>query len=395
MYTVDTQTRVAAVNGLAARWARDLLDGRSLALSAPALWPMLALLAAGSADQIRADLTKATGVDAADAAAAARDLLELLNATPQVAAAVGIFSHRELVLDPFWLDELPPHSHGTLTGEPATDKSTVDEWVKDRTGGLFPGLPRGPHEETRLMLIGTLLVQIAWRHTMDVASFTPTSGPWADGTRRRGLRAPVDPADIAMLASTAGPLTKVIVRSTGEVDVHLVLGEPDRGAGEVIGAAVDTLTDTPLWTAAERSVPDSAAVRVGRIRSVTDDPRYQVTAPPFVVMTAHDLLSRRALFGLPAPHGEAAQTDNHLAGASAPALHVDEASQYVLAQFNQRGFTAAAVSATNWVAAGGYTAERDEALLTEVVFDRPYGFVAVHRPTNLALIAGWINAPDK
>jgi hypothetical protein len=28
-----------------------------------------------------------------------------------------------------------------------------------------------------------------------------------------------------------------------------------------------------------------------------------------------------------------------------------------------------------------------------VAFDRPFGFAAVHRPTGLVLVAGWVAAP--
>jgi hypothetical protein len=28
-----------------------------------------------------------------------------------------------------------------------------------------------------------------------------------------------------------------------------------------------------------------------------------------------------------------------------------------------------------------------------VTFDRPFGFLAVHRPTGLVVVAGWVAAP--
>jgi hypothetical protein len=32
--------------------------------------------------------------------------------------------------------------------------------------------------------------------------------------------------------------------------------------------------------------------------------------------------------------------------------------------------------------------------LVSVTFDRPFGFLAVHRPTSLVLVAGWIAEPE-
>ncbi len=29
----------------------------------------------------------------------------------------------------------------------------------------------------------------------------------------------------------------------------------------------------------------------------------------------------------------------------------------------------------------------------DVTFDRPFGFIAVHRPSRLAVVAGWVNSP--
>jgi serine protease inhibitor len=370
---MTTETSIGAVNALAVRWAADVLDGRSLALAPPAVWPMLAALAAGADGAIRAALAAATGVDPAIGGAAARDLLDLLNDTDGVRAAFGIWSNRDLVTDPFWPDDLPPHTHGTLTGDAAADKAALDAWMSERTAGLLPVLPQGPQPDTEMLLIGTLLVQTAWRHAMSVTGVTPEGGPW---DQFAGLRAPVDPADIAV---TAGGLTRVIVRGAGAVDVHLVLGDAEPGA--VVAGAISSLGDPPLWTAADAGPPpDGSAVRVGRIASTGTAPVHRLQAPPFTIRTVHDLLKRRALFGLP---------DAELAGAGSTVLKVDEATQYVMAQFDRSGFTAAAATLSMWVPAG-FTREPHEVPLTEVVFDRPFGFVAVHRATGLALVAGWV-----
>jgi len=34
-----------------------------------------------------------------------------------------------------------------------------------------------------------------------------------------------------------------------------------------------------------------------------------------------------------------------------------------------------------------------EVTFVEAIFDRPFGFIAVHRPSRLAVVAGWVSSP--
>ena len=74
-------------------------------------------------------------------------------------------------------------------------------------------------------------------------------------------------------------------------------------------------------------------------------------------------------------------------------LSVSDGVQEVLARFFAEGFEAAAVTAFGMIPTGGATRQRYEVKLVDVTFDRPFGFLAVHRPSGLAVVAGWVSSP--
>jgi serine protease inhibitor len=81
-------------------------------------------------------------------------------------------------------------------------------------------------------------------------------------------------------------------------------------------------------------------------------------------------------------------SQGHFPGLSPQPLAVDQAKQAVLARFSATGFEAAAVTAMA-MAAGSAPTPRAKALL--VSLEHPFGFIAVHRPTGVPVVAGWVN----
>ena len=65
----------------------------------------------------------------------------------------------------------------------------------------------------------------------------------------------------------------------------------------------------------------------------------------------------------------------------------------MLARFFAEGFEAAAVTAFGAIPTGGRPIESYEITVVEADFDQPFGFIAVHRPSRLAVVAGWVNGP--
>jgi serine protease inhibitor len=120
------------------------------------------------------------------------------------------------------------------------------------------------------------------------------------------------------------------------------------------------------------------------IESMSPTPSVILSMPYFAVDTKHDLLDHADLFGL------RTATDNsrgHFPGLSPQPLAVSQAKQAVMARFSATGFEAAAVTAIAWLA-GSAPTRGAKALF--VALDRPFAFVAVHRPTGIPLVAGWV-----
>lgn len=79
---------------------------------------------------------------------------------------------------------------------------------------------------------------------------------------------------------------------------------------------------------------------------------------------------------------------------SAEPLAVEAATQTVTATFGARGFRSASVTALSMAGAGLPPRYRRRARRISARFDRPFGFLAVHRTSRLVLNAGWITEPD-
>ncbi|MEU7606168.1 serpin family protein, partial [Streptomyces sp. NPDC041003] len=109
------------------------------------------------------------------------------------------------------------------------------------------------------------------------------------------------------------------------------------------------------------------------------------------VRSEHDLLEHSRLFGLET----ATDRDHgHFPGISPQPLAIASARQSALARFHAEGFEAAAVTAFGAVAGCAPTRPRYRARRAEVRFDRPFGFLTVHRTSRLVLAAGWVAEPD-
>ena len=119
--------------------------------------------------------------------------------------------------------------------------------------------------------------------------------------------------------------------------------------------------------------------------------RWREAADAFETLLAAEPPSSK--FGEDALFGLATASDartGHFAGVSDVPLAVSEARQAITASFSAEGFRAAAVTAVAMAPAG---LPDQTAKLVDVRFDRPFGFLAVHRDTGLVLTAGWVTDP--
>ena len=93
-------------------------------------------------------------------------------------------------------------------------------------------------------------------------------------------------------------------------------------------------------------------------------------------------------------HLEATRHGRPFPGISDDSLVVSAAAQDAMAEFTETGFRAAVVTAVAMRLASMRRMNEYDVRRVTVTFDRPYGFLAVHRETGLVLVAGWVTAPD-
>lgn len=368
---------VRSSNELTARWCRTF-GGEDVVVSAAGLWPLLAVLADAASGQARAELAAAVGVPAEQAHAAGLAMLASLDASREVSTAIGAWVQPGLPLRDDWVASLPAGTVGTLD-----DPAALDKWAREKTDGLIEKFPVPITENTLFALATALLARTRWATPFDEILYTPESGPW-QGHRGPGLYRSTSPdGSVAILGDE---VTRVIVTGRGELDVHLLIGagSPQQAVAAGLAAfdgAVPVRTDLPVGTTAP-------CLTVMRRETYGGQDSVALTMPPFEVAATHDLTDHAALFGLSAALD---RQQGHFPGLSPAPLAVEAAGQNVVARFDATGFEAAAISAVAMTRSGAR--RRTSSTITSVRIDRPFGFVAVDRPTGLAIVAGQVTRP--
>ncbi|MFE2323158.1 serpin family protein [Streptomyces sp. NPDC059385] len=385
---------VRAVNRLTRQWAaRTPAGDRGTVFTAAGVWPLLALLADGADGAAREELAGALGMSAESAAGAARELLAALDGVRGLQATTGLWNREELPLEETWSGQLPPGTRGGLTGDEAVDRKALDAWASDRTGGLIERMPVRVTEDTLLVLASALALRLRWIQPFEEFEGTG-QGPWAGRELPMLFRITALLDRVSVARGPQGAVTVLeVVGSTG-VDVHLVLGEPEAAPGAVLATGIDAVTRALPSTGASL-LPEGAAgpgLTVATVRAWTPGPRLTVETVAFEVRADHDLLARAGLFGL----GTASDPSRgHFPGISRRPLAIEAARQSALARFHAAGFEAAAVTALGVAAGCAPAGPRYRVRRVHVRYDRPFGFVAVHRTSRLVLAAGWVAEPDR
>lgn len=394
---------VKKVNALTKRWlaaagADPGSPPRSTVLSGAGVWPLLAFLADGADDAGRAELAAAIGVPAQEAAAAARAILTTVERSDAVRVALGLWTRRQVRVREAWLAELASGVHGELTGDVPADQRRLDVWASEHTDGLIPRMPIKITDASMMVLASALVVEVTWRERF-TAGRLKAGGVWADARGElSGLRLTTTDQRMLRVADTAiGRVSALTVVGDGDVDVVLVLGPQERSAAEVMAVGVELagVTDAnPI-----RSVvfgPDLPAdiaapgVSTDTVTSPWPADQLAITTVPFRVEAHHDLLDHAALFGL---SHVTTQEPGHFPGISDFPLAVDRAAQDAVAEFTATGFHAAAVTAFGLF--GMATPPPPSRVRrVSVVFNRPFAYYAVHRPSGLILVAGWVSEPS-
>ena len=265
---------------------------------------------------------------------------------------------------------------------PATLQAALDAWVAAQTDGLLERMPVELRPETQLILASALAVRTTWRlHFHEY----PRRLDGSEVPYRWLSRQDADLDSLRWYQTpAAGPLTVVTVAGTGDVDVLLVAGEPDRSRTDVLSAALTSLDGSSV--SSQELLTGQVAPAVTVIDSMSPIPQVVLSMPYFEVDAEHDLLRQAEALGLVSASDT---TRGHLPGLSPMPLAVDQAKQAVMARFSATGFEAAAVTAMA-VAPGSAPQISGKCLLVDLT--RPFGFLAIHRPTGIPVVLGWVAA---
>jgi serine protease inhibitor len=370
---------VRAANALTAQWCTRLGSG-DFALSGAGLWPLLALLASAADEQARAELTNALGRPADSGQQDALELIEILRGGVSTAAALGVWTREGIPLDDRWAAGLPEGVVHALT-----DQAALDRWASEQTDGLIETFPLEVTPEIVLILASALAARVKWRTPFD-ASPRGKCVSWDDPGEPDQQWLSRTTSDLAEAAVLDGAVTRIVVEGDGDVDVHLLLGEQQ--PVEVLAAGLRELAgEAEVRSAAESAGP---GLTVRRIPSSSRRDMLELTLPSFEITTRHNLMEHADLFGL---RLVAHPGTSHLPHLSPVPLFVSDGVQDVLARFFAEGFEAAAVTAFGMTLGGMPPDEPYEVTFVEATFDRPFGFIAVHRPSRLAVVAGWVSSP--
>ncbi|MEI7718148.1 MAG: serpin family protein [Mycobacterium sp.] len=369
---------VQAANTLTARWCARLGDD-DFVVSGAGLWPLLALLASAADETARAELATALGRPAESGQADAVELIDILRDGASTTAALGLWTREGIPLNREWASQLPEGVVGTLT-----DQEALDRWASEETGGLIDKFPLELTSEIVLVLASALAARVTWRTPFDER---PRNGkPGSTDPDKQWLSRRT--YNLGIAAVLDGTVTRVVVEGDGDVDVHLLLG--DQQPSDVLAAGLRELSGTAQVSPATDPDSGGPGLTVRRVQSTDWNDAVYLKLPSFQISASHDLLENAELFGL------RALTDlyvSHLPLLSPVELSISQGAQGVLARFFAEGFEAAAVTAFGAIPTGGIPIERYEITVVDAQLDQPFGFIAVHRPSRLAVVAGWVNSP--
>jgi serine protease inhibitor len=356
---------VVAANYLTAQWCAVAGDD-DFVLSGAGVWPLLALLASAADETAGTQLAGAIGRPPRSAQQDAIDLIDVLASSASAAAALGLWVRHDIALNPSWSGGLPDGIVGQLS-----DQAGLDRWAARHTGGLINRFPLTITPDTELALASALVTRTQWRQPFD---------DWQGWLKRSSI-------GLQPVAVIDGAVTRVVVEGDGDVDMHLLIGQVSDPAC-VLSAGLRELCEQASLREGHTLAVGSCApgLTVTETQATHPGDVLRVELPKFEISTRHNLFDHSELFGL---GGVSDPRTEPLPLLSDTPLCVSGAVQDVLARFTATGFEAAALTAFGLALTGG-APHLYRVKSVQVMFDRPFGFIAVHRPSRLAVVAGWV-----
>jgi serine protease inhibitor len=380
---------IRAANELTRRWLTGRNEVPAVA-SGLGIWPLLAVLATGAVEATLEELLDAAGIDIGQAAHLPTALLDAVRSAPALNLALAAWAGPRITFDPEWVEGLPVDVIGALTGDPDVDGPALDAWVSQNTGGLIERMPVDLAEPIELLLATALSVRTRWRTAFDErAPFH--SGPWQG---RGDVLVAVYAEEVLRVSADTAVLT---VQGDDDIDVLLALGREETPSQDVMSTLIDAAADPGWGRPVGELASDMPSIGVSFFEyegpTPQTTPETSAVVPAFNLDNDLDLLEDAAALGLElASDDEFAQFDR----LAAQRLYVSQAKQSCTAVFSATGFEAAAVTAfgMDWMGSAP-PQQLHKHRRAMVTFDRPFAYLARHRPSGLILIAGWVDEPGE
>ncbi|NXR09162.1 IC1 inhibitor, partial [Semnornis frantzii] len=291
-------------------------------------------------------------------------LRQLAN-VPGLFSAAQIFHHPEVHLQPRFLNEswhfygARPHA---LSGNDSLDLLRVNEWVREASHGLLPGVLPSMPTQPQLLLLSAVHLSATWRVPLNANQTVPM--PF--------LRPGHPPRLVPTMTSRKYPVSSFTdtrlqvqvgrLEVSGGLSLVVLVPRGPVGALGNLERALDPPTFLELLRRAVRTPSRATALALPRLRL-----DYAVD----VVALVHDMD-----FGL--------FLDAELCGlARGPAVTVDAARHRALLELNEAGVEAAGAMATSVART---------ALVLEAL--RPFLFVLWHDDGNVPLFMGRLSDPQ-
>lgn len=387
---------VRAVNDLTTRWARELPGGNRV-VSGLGLWPLLAILATAADEPGRSELAAAAGLQADRGSAQALALVEAIEGSADLHAALGVWVSEHLKLAESFDSVMPAPLVGRLTGRSDVDKPKLDAWAAEHTNDLIREMPVQLSPDVMLVLASALSLRTTWVRPFTEQIKRLHDGPWAGASWHWLERVDSDLDAVRRHTHpSAAWLTVVTVAGDADVDVLLGIGQPQIARSDVLAGLLDVAArpddGEPGSQLIEQGEPGhevAPGVKIGQTTAARPD--LKLTLPAFAVEAEHDLLALGEIFGLSAVTTDPGER-GHFSAISPTPLAVGQAKQKVLARFFATGFEAAAVTAMAMMRTSMQTSQ---ARRLDIALDRPFAFTAVLRESRLPIVAGWVAAPTE
>ena len=362
---------ISHVNQLSEKWANELLDGQAVVGSGLGIWLLLATLLSGAEGEARNELESATGLKQSEAATAVAAVLNSIDGVDGLGTAVAIWVRDTIELLPEFVAKFPQIEIAALPDR----QELFDEWASRATDGLIAKFPLKTSSEALMVLASALVAKGKWKQ------------PFSESDGFLSV-AETDLSKAAFVQNGKTTISRIVVAAENGMDVHLVAGHRTDLPSDVISAGLSELMGTCIVTPGDQlqDGQEAGCLKATLVYSPTSE--LYVSLPQFQIDSSHDLLEHGDVLGL---KSACDASRGHFPGISNTPLAIEGAAQSATIEFGPKGFEAAAVTVVGVFGGRGPDCDQVRSLNLLAHFRWPFGFIVVHRDTQLALFHGWVD----